>query len=57
VRLSLRGVTGAVTVGEVELPSEDRNGPAEFENPAATIESRLRQETPSTARSSSLVQR
>lgn len=56
VRLSLRGATGTVTVGNVELPSEDRDGP-DLDNPAAAISSRMQYDVPSRAATPSLVRR
>jgi prepilin-type N-terminal cleavage/methylation domain-containing protein len=56
VRLSLRGATGTVTVGNVELPSEDRDGP-DIDNPAAAISSRTQYDVPSSSATPSLVRR
>jgi Tfp pilus assembly protein FimT len=57
IRLSVRGVTGAVSIGDVVHPPEDAGGQPHPENPVTTIESRLRQESPSMSESSSLVKR
>jgi Tfp pilus assembly protein FimT len=56
VRLSLRGATGTVTVGNVELPSEDRDGP-DIDNPAAAISSRTQYDVPSRSATPSLIRR
>lgn len=52
IRLNLRGITGAVTVGSVEFPSEERDGMAPVQHPTATADARRSQDAQSSRWSS-----